>query len=102
MVAPPTLAELVEFDAREWRIVTITVENLDGLQTVEGQVWKRAMQGHLYAPSSLPDLAEVPPGEARSVDVEMGAHMWLSLRLKASGSGANILVSAVGEGGRRK
>lgn len=78
---------VLEVNVRSVDVCVIFVENKSLTQTYTGVIGSRLLSSGVYAPSSLGDLAEIPPGEARSVQVNCASVSELQLELAADGAG---------------
>lgn len=97
----PTATELATVDVRDTRLLSVLVQNLDVSQTVACTIYRRLTAAGAWAPSTLGDLADIPPLSARSVDIDCATNFELRIDAVASGVGASVLVSARPDYGRR-
>lgn len=97
----PTPTEVVTLKVRDTRLLSGTVENLDGLQTVDGSFLVAVWPGQTPGASTLGDLAAIQPGEVRPFTVDCAMFDELTLSFTASGAGCDVRISARPDRGRR-
>lgn len=97
----PTPTDVVTIKVRDTRLLSGTVENLDGTQTVEGVFMVACWPGETPGASTLGDLAAIAPGEVRPFTVDCAMFDELTLRFTASGLGCDVRISVRPDRGRR-
>jgi hypothetical protein len=83
----PTPTTLFTAAVEQYKQLTVEVENLDGSQTLDVQVWRRASTTGSYSLSPLDLLSGIQPGESRCVDFDISGTLFIQLRATASGIG---------------
>jgi hypothetical protein len=79
----------------EWGLLTLEVENTDGSQTLSCVINRRLTASSAWSESSLPDLADIPAGQARCVDIDCRGTYELEVRGTASGAGLTANVAGI-------
>ena len=88
---------VLTINVRAVGVCVIFVENLSTTQTYSGTIGSRLLASGAFAPSTLGDLASIPPGEARSAQVNCESVSELELQLSASGAGGeNASITVFG------
>jgi hypothetical protein len=93
--ALPTETVLGEYRVGDWSLISLQVTNTDETQTLACRIDSRLTVDDDYAPSTLPDLAEIPPLATRKVDIDCRGVLDIQLVGAASGIGLDCFVSGL-------
>lgn len=97
----PTPTEVVTVTVRDTRLLAGTVTNLDGLQTVAGEVLAATWAADNPGLTAYSDLASIGPGETKPFAIDCATFDHLVFRFTASGAGCDVRISARPDRGRR-
>lgn len=97
----PTPTEVVEIDTRDTRLLAGVVTNLDGSQTITGEVLARTWSGDDAGVTAYSELILINPGETKPFAIDCAVFQSLILRFTASGAGCDVRISARPDRGRR-
>ena len=97
--ASPT--EVVEVDTRDTRLLAGTATNLDGSQTLVGEVLARVWAADDAGLTAYSELVLINPGETKPFAIDCAVFQSIILRFTASGAGCNVRISARPDRGRR-
>lgn len=98
---PPSPTEVVEISTRDTRLLAGAVTNLDGVQTVTGEVMARTWPGDDPGVTGYSELAAIAPGETKPFAIDCATFDSVIFRLTASGAGCDVRISARPDRGRR-